>query len=74
MGNTNWRWCELKPVIEAFQPLFWPVSAVMIAALMARAIITVARVGIRVEIFTRMPISIKTGYQGIEARVTKVRL
>ncbi|WP_413440248.1 hypothetical protein [Synechococcus sp. MIT S1220] len=46
----------------------------MIAALMARAIITVARVGIRVEIFTRMPISIKTGYQGIEARVTKVRL
>ena len=74
MGNEHWRCFELKPIIEAFQPLFWPVSAVIIAALIARAIITVARVGIRVEIFTQAPIAIKTGYEGIEARVTKVRL
>ena len=64
----------LKLTIEALQPLFWPVAVVISAIWLSRAIIQLARLGVRVEIFTRVPILIKTGHEGIEARVTKVRL
>lgn len=56
------------------QTLLWPVAAVLIAALLAQAIVTVARLGIRVEIFTRTPIGISTQRAPIQAQVTRVRL
>ena len=40
--------------------------------LLTRAAIAITRAGIRVEIFTRRPIQIKTGDEAIEAKVTKV--
>ena len=54
--------------------LRWPVTLVIVVWLLTRAAISVARAGIRVEIFTRRPIQIKTGDEAIEAKVTKVKL
>ena len=54
--------------------LRWPVALVIVVWLLTRAAITLARAGIRVEIFTRRPIQIKTGDEAIEAKVTKVKL
>jgi hypothetical protein len=54
--------------------LLWPVAAVGIAALLAQAVVLVARLGIRVEIFTRTPIDIGTRRAPIQAEVTRVRL
>jgi hypothetical protein len=54
--------------------LRWPVALVIVVWLLTRAAITIARAGIRVEIFTRRPIQIKTGDEAIEAKVTKVKL
>ena len=54
--------------------LLWPVAAVGIAALLAWAVVVVARLGIRVEIFTRSPIDISTQRRAIQAEVTRVRL
>ncbi|MBE9171781.1 hypothetical protein IQ216_01385 [Cyanobium sp. LEGE 06143] len=54
--------------------LLWPGAAVVVAALLARAVVVVARLGIRVEIFTRSPIDIGTQRRPIQAAVTKVRL
>ncbi len=56
------------------RPLLWPVAAVGIAALLAWAVVVVARLGIRVEIFTRSPIDISTPRRAIQAEVTRVRL
>lgn len=54
--------------------LRWPVTLVIVVWLLTRAAISIARAGIRVEIFTRRPIQIKTGDEAIEAKVTKVKL
>ena len=54
--------------------LRWPVALVIVVWLLTRAAVAIARAGIRVEIFTRRPIQIKTGDDAIEAKVTKVRL
>ena len=54
--------------------LRWPVALVIVVWLLTRAAITIARAGIRVGIFTRRPIQIKTGDEAIEAKVTKVKL
>ena len=54
--------------------LRWPVALVIVVWLLTRAAITIARAGLRVEIFTRRPIQIKTGDEAIEAKVTKVKL
>jgi hypothetical protein len=56
------------------QVLLWPVAAVGIAALVLQAVLVVARLGIRVEIFTRSPIEISTRRSPIQAEVTRVRL
>ena len=54
--------------------LRWPVALVIVVWLLTRAAIAITRAGIRVEIFTRRPIQIKTGDEAIEAKVTKVKL
>ena len=54
--------------------LRWPVTLVIVVWLLTRAVISIARAGVRVEIFTRRPIQIKTGEEAIEAKVTKVKL
>ena len=54
--------------------LRWPVALVIVVWLLTRAAISIARAGIRVEIFTRRPIQIKTGDEANEAKVTKVKL
>ena len=56
------------------ETLRWPVALVIVVWLLTRAAIAIARAGIRVEIFTRRPIQIKTGDDAIEAKVTKVKL
>ena len=60
--------------IELLTPFRWPLAVVIAAAFLGRAVLALARSGIRVEIVTRVPIQIKTGRDGIEARVTKVKL
>tara|TARA_B100001939_G_C16463142_1_gene413882 strand:+ start:122 stop:310 length:189 start_codon:yes stop_codon:yes gene_type:complete len=57
-----------------FDSLRWPLALVIVVWLLTRAAVAIARAGIRVEIFTRRPIQIKTGDDAIEAKVTKVRL
>ena len=55
--------------------LRWPVALVIVVWLLTRAVPSaITRAGIRVEIFTRRPIQIKTGEEAIEAKVTKVKL
>ena len=54
--------------------LRWPLALVIVVWLLTRAAIAISRAGIRVEIFTRRPIQIKTGDDAIEAKVTKVKL
>ena len=57
-----------------FDSLRWPLALVIVVWLLTRAAVAIARAGIRVEIFTRRPIQIKTGDDAIEAKITKVRL
>lgn len=52
----------------------WPLAIIVSTAFLSRALIVIARAGIRVEIFTRRPISVSTGSSAIQAEVTKVRL
>ena len=59
---------------ERIQPLLWPMATVICAALLAQALWSIARAGIRVEIFTRAPIDVGTRGGSIKAEVTKVRL
>lgn len=69
-------WSGLAPGDACMAPrsLLWPLAAVLIAALLARALVLIARLGIRVEIFTRTPIDISTERGAIQAEVTRVRL
>ena len=52
----------------------WPIAIVLSMYFMSRALILVARMGIRVEIFTRLPILVGTGREPIKAEVGKVRI
>ena len=52
----------------------WPLAIIVSTAFLSRTLIVIARGGIRVEIFTRRPISVSTGPSAIQAEVTKVRL
>ena len=52
----------------------WPIAIVFSMYFVSRALIMVARMGIRVEIFTRLPILVGTGREPIKAEVGKVRI
>ena len=52
----------------------WPGASVLIALAGSRALISVARHGIRVEIYTRQPILVGTGRAPLRAEVGKVRI
>ena len=53
----------------------WPIAIILsIFFFASRALILVARIGIRVEIFTRLPILVATGREPIKAEVGKVRI
>ncbi len=52
----------------------WPIAIVLSMYFVSRALIMVARMGIRVEIFTRLPILVGTGREPIKAEVGKVRI
>ena len=56
------------------QPLLWPLAAVASAALLTQGLWSIARFGLRVEIFTRAPIEVGTRSGSLKAEVTKVRL
>lgn len=59
---------------QSLQPLLWPLVVLASVALLAQALLLIARSGIRVEIFTRAPIDVGTRGGSIKAEVTKVRL
>ena len=52
----------------------WPGASVLIAITVSRALIRVARLGLRVEIYTRQPILVGTGRAPLRAEVGKVRI
>ena len=52
----------------------WPIAIVLCFFFVSRALIVIARMGIRVEIFTRLPILVGTGREPIKAEVGKVRI
>ena len=52
----------------------WPIALALSIFFLSRALIVVARMGIRVEIFTRLPILVGTGREPIKAEVGKVRI
>ena len=52
----------------------WPIAIVLSMYFVSRALIMVARIGIRVEIFTRLPILVGTGREPIKAEVGKIRI
>ena len=56
------------------ESLRWPLAIVLSIFFLSRALIVVARIGIRVEIFTRLPILVGTGSEPIQAEVGKVRI
>lgn len=49
----------------------WPIAIALSIFFLSRALIVIARIGIRVEIFTRLPILIGTGSEPIQAEVGK---
>ena len=52
----------------------WPIAIALSIFFLSRALIVIARIGIRIEIFTRLPILIGTGSKPIQAEVGKVRI
>ena len=52
----------------------WPCASVLIALALSRALVSIARHGIRVEIYTRQPILVGTGRAPLRAEVGKVRI
>lgn len=56
------------------QQWLWPLALVITAVLLARALVLVARLGIRVEIVSHRPLEISTQRRPIQAEVTRVRL
>lgn len=58
----------------SLQQWLWPLALVITAALLARSLVLVARLGIRVEIVSHRPLEISTQRRPIQAEVTRVRL
>ena len=61
----------LTAIIELLR---WPLAVVAASYLLARAIMTLAKNGIKVEITTQRPILISTGVKPLQAAVEKVRI
>ena len=62
---------EVGYLLESWR---WPIALALSIFFLSRALIVVARMGIRVEIFTRLPILVGTGREPIKAEVGKVRI
>ena len=62
---------DLFAIIETLR---WPAASVLAIFFLSRAIIVVAKRGIKVEIFTREPILVGTGRDPLKAEVGKVRI
>ena len=62
---------DLFAIIETLR---WPAVSVLAIFFLSRAIIVVAKSGIKVEIFTREPILVGTGRDPLKAEVGKVRI
>ena len=52
----------------------WPIALIVSTLVASRAVVAVARYGIRVEIFNRQPILVGTGRAPLKAEVGKVRI
>ena len=64
----------MNEVVYLLESLRWPIALALSIFFLSRALIVVARMGIRVEIFTRLPILVGTGREPIKAEVGKVRI
>ena len=64
----------MSDVVYGLESWRWPIASVLSIFFFSRALIVVARMGIRVEIFTRLPILVGTGREPIKAEVGKVRI
>jgi len=64
----------MDDLINLLVALRWPGASVLIAITVSRALIRVARLGLRVEIYTRQPILVGTGRAPLRAEVGKVRI
>jgi hypothetical protein len=61
-------------VTAIIELLRWPLALVAASYLLAKAITTLAKSGIKVEITTQRPILISTGIKPLQAAVEKVRI
>jgi len=61
-------------VTAIIELLRWPLALVSASYLLAKAITTLAKSGIKVEITTQRPILISTGIKPLQAAVEKVRI
>jgi len=61
-------------VTAIIELLRWPLALVVASYLLAKAITTLAKSGIKVEITTQRPILISTGIKPLQAAVEKVRI
>ena len=64
----------MQDLTELLMALGWPAALVISVMAITRSVVVVARTGIRVEIFNRRPILIKTGRSPLRAEVGKVRI
>jgi len=64
----------MDDVINLLVAWRWPGASVLIALAVSRALTSIARHGIRVEIYTRQPILVGTGRAPLRAEVGKVRI
>ncbi len=64
----------MSDVVYLLESWRWPIALALSIFFLSRALIVVARMGIRVEIFTRLPILVGTGREPIKAEVGKVRI
>ena len=59
----------MNEVVYLLESWRWPIALALSIFFLSRALIVVARMGIRVEIFTRLPILVGTGREPIKAEV-----
>lgn len=64
----------MNDLISLLMAWRWPGAVAISAIAISRALIALARSGIRVEIFTRQPILVGTGRAPLRAEVGKVRI
>ena len=64
----------MNEVVYLLESWRWPIALALSIFFFGRALKVVARMGIRVEIFTRLPILVGTGREPIKAEVGKVRI